>query len=662
MGEALTHSIADGYWSIFVYFQFRTWVFRGFRTFLRLGKTFILFCIPLHTLFAQNAQLDSLERLFATEKAPEQRLELVSQMVNMAFMTNLEEALTYAKRGVALAEKTANKDWQPRFYDLEGRMHANLLQLDSATVCFDQAMAGYLAVGNKRGQATTCFKISWVFKKKGDIESAMKYDLAALKLMEELDDKLGIANAYERLSEDLNRQEKPKEALEYAQMAIKISEENALYGELVYALCRAGDAAISSGENEQALAYYERTLALAKSQKFGVTVLCDFVNSRGNALKRLGRYKEALADYEECLKMAEKINYPNAISTAIANLGETNLLLGNHSKALYYQLQTIRLQESNGDFTNLVENYQHVSKTYEALGDYPSALIFERKSRNLRDSLMTLESDAAMSELRTQYETEKKEATIALQQQQISSQRVVQWLSIGVVILLAGFLFFLYRSYRARLQTNQLLEAQNAEKELLLKEIHHRVKNNLEMVSSLLALQSAQIEDKGIKDAMLEGQNRVQSIGIVHQKLYQGKNLGAIEMKDYFFNLSESILNSFGAEDRVEIECMMDTLDMDIDSAVPLGLIVNELLTNTLKYAFPDGRKGSVRIQLEEKKEGILHMVISDNGVGKSSVIQGTGFGGQLVALLTRQLQGSMWEEVKNGTTIFFDFNLKSAV
>ncbi|CAN5718469.1 hypothetical protein BH10BAC2_BH10BAC2_17580 [soil metagenome] len=200
------------------------------------------------------------------------------------------------------------------------------------------------------------------------------------------------------------------------------------------------------------------------------------------------------------------------------------------------------------------------------------------------------------------------------------------------------------------------LLARNAENELLLKEIHHRVKNNLEVVSSLLALQSNQIEDENTREAMLEGQNRVQSIGIVHQKLYQGTNLGAIEMKDYFINLSESILDSFGAEKRVTIECAMDQLDVDIDTAVPLGLIVNELLTNTLKYAFPEGQPGKVQIKLQKQTDGALHLEVSDNGVGKSGIIHGTGFGGQLVSLLTQQLSGSMREEVKDGTHIYFEF------
>jgi two-component sensor histidine kinase len=209
----------------------------------------------------------------------------------------------------------------------------------------------------------------------------------------------------------------------------------------------------------------------------------------------------------------------------------------------------------------------------------------------------------------------------------------------------------------SELNTTQVsLVSRNAENELLLKEIHHRVKNNLEVVSSLLALQSNQIDDANTREAMQEGQNRVQSIGIVHQKLYQGENLGAIEMKDYFINLSDSILDSFGAQQRVQVECAMEALSVDVDTAVPLGLIVNELLTNTIKYAFPGGRSGKVQIMLAQTANGNLQMQVSDNGVGKSGTIKGTGFGGQLISLLTQQLQGTMKEENDNGTHIYFEF------
>ena len=625
-----------------------------------LRLAWVLLFLP-KLLFAQNTVLDSLEQRFATEKSDMQRLELLSQMTAAAFGVDFKHALVYAKRGVALAEKTGDKDWQPKFYEMQGRMHANLSHLDSAMLFFDKAMAGYTAVGNKKGEATTYFKIAWVHKRRGEIAKAMEADLQALRRMEALGDQEKVADALGRVSDDLSLQGRHAEALEYARRAVDICEKNNFQQELPYALRYAGDASIAMGENTQALDYYNKALELTRATDPSLTNIADIINCRGNALKRLGRYDEALEDYKVCLSNSEKANYPGGILTAIANLGEINLLMGNYAAALPYQLKTIQLQESSGDLGNLTENYGHASTIYERLGDYKLALLYQKKARQMRDSTASLQSDAEISELRTQYETEKKEATIAAQSDQIAQHRLVQWLGFGLVALLLGFLFFGYRSYRARTKSNQLLAVKNAENELLLKEIHHRVKNNLEVVSSLLALQSAQIDDQGIKDAMQEGQNRVQSIGIVHQKLYQGKNLGAIEMKDYFLNLSESILDSFGAEDRVSIECAMDQLDVDIDTAVPLGLIVNELLTNTLKYAFPDGQHGKVQIKLNKTLEGNLHLEVSDDGVGKRGLTQGTGFGTQLVSLLTRQLSGSMREEVNNGTTIYFDFNLKKA-
>lgn len=630
----------------------------------------LIFCLFLFAsiaaIFSQNSPFDSLEQRLAVVKADTQRLEILSQMTDLAFGVDFTKALGYAKRGVALAEHSNDKDWQPKFHEMEGRMHANLGQLDSASLFFEKAMKGYEAVGNQKGKATTLFKIAWVHDRKGQYEPAMKANLDALRIMEGLGDQKGIASALGRVSDVLYRQDKAKEALDYAKQGIAICQKNGFKQEETSVLQSAAYACMALGDFEQALTYCNQSLDLARSLDMGQSILADNYNSRGNVLKRLGRYKEALADYRACLDLSEKTSYAGGIRAAIANLGEVHLLMGDYAAALPYQLKTVENQEKGGDLPNLVENYVHTSNIYERLGDYKSALLYQRKALKMRDSTASIQSDAAISELRTKYETEKKEATIAAQTAKLSQQRTVQWLSIGIAALLGLFAFSFYRNAAARKTANALLTAKNAENELLLKEIHHRVKNNLEVVSSLLALQSAQVDDPNVKDAMQEGQNRVQSIGIVHQKLYQGENLAAVEMKDYFLNLSDSILDSFGADDRVTIECAMNQLELDIDTAVPLGLIVNEVLTNSLKYAFPDGRKGRIEIKLEKKDENALHLQIADDGVGKSGTTKGTGFGGQLVSLLTKQLGGELREEVKGtkggtGTVVQLDFKLKKA-
>jgi two-component system, sensor histidine kinase PdtaS len=144
---------------------------------------------------------------------------------------------------------------------------------------------------------------------------------------------------------------------------------------------------------------------------------------------------------------------------------------------------------------------------------------------------------------------------------------------------------------------------------------------------------------------------------MIHQNLYVGENIASIEMKKYFQNLSSYILESFGAAPRVKVRCEMEALELDIDRAIPIGLIVNELLTNALKYAFPENRNGLIKIRLEEKNDQ-LQLKIEDNGVGytENPKIMGTGFGTQLVNLLCRQLDGKMKLISDRGTSVFFQF------
>jgi len=611
--------------------------------------------------FSQETQIETLQKKLYSEKDTSKQLEILNDIVAIIFNQDIAEALKYAKQGVQLSEKAGNVNWQPKFYEMQGRMHANLLQLDSATLYFNKAIKGYDAIKNERGKATTLFKLAWVDKKNGDLELALQKDLSGLKIMEILNDKPGICDALTRVSEDLTRQDRLTEALEYAEKAITIAEKNNLITEKFFVNFNAANVAMAKKNYAQSLNYFKNALTVCEQQNMGLATESDVRNGIGNTFKRLGNYPEALKNYEKAFANAKAANYQNAINTVTANLGEVNLLLGNYNTALNYQLETVRLQETNKDVSNLVENYNHVSTIYNKLGDYKTALNFKQKAYSLRDSIASVESDEKMSELLTQYETKKKEETIANQETKISHQRNIQILSFGLVALLIGLLIFSFISYRNRSRTNKLLATKNAEIELLLKEVHHRVKNNLEVVSSLLALQSAQIDDPNTKEAMLEGQNRVNSIGIVHQKLYQGTNLGAIEMKDYVLNLSENILDSFGAENRVNLNLAMKTLDLDIDTAVPLGLIINELLTNTIKYAFPKNDTGTITIKLEKQKKNMLHLEVADDGVGKSQIIQGTGFGSQLISLLTRQLNGTMKEENQNGTTFIFDFQLKQS-
>ncbi|WP_020567523.1 7TM diverse intracellular signaling domain-containing protein [Neolewinella persica] len=197
---------------------------------------------------------------------------------------------------------------------------------------------------------------------------------------------------------------------------------------------------------------------------------------------------------------------------------------------------------------------------------------------------------------------------------------------------------------------NALLAERSRENEVLLKEIHHRVKNNLEVVSSLLELQSVTLTDGDARDAMLAGRSRVTTMGLLHQKLYQGDHLGTVGMREYFSDLTRNLGHTFGVKGRVTFTINVPKdLRLDIDTAVPLGLIANELITNSIKYAFEGAAAGAVEVEMSRVGERYL-LAVSDDGSGKAgSPVEGTGFGTRLVGMLVQQLEGEVREVSGNG-------------
>jgi two-component sensor histidine kinase len=388
---------------------------------------------------------------------------------------------------------------------------------------------------------------------------------------------------------------------------------------------------------------------------------------------KLKKYDEAISYGKQALDASQKTNevfFQNEVENELATIYFND---NKPDSATKYASLALQGATQLKNYLVIENSSWLLSQAYEK-NDPAKAYGFLKISAAAKDTVTNIEKTKQVKQL----EIKEKQRVDDLHLAEKDAKDQLRFnTAVGLFVSVLVIAFILYRTNRNKQKANLALQdkndkiertvselntaqsallARNAENELLLKEIHHRVKNNLEVVSSLLALQSNQIDDANTKEAMLEGQNRVQSIGIVHQKLYQGKNLGAIEMKDYFINLSESILDSFGAHKRVQVECAMNALNVDIDTAVPLGLIVNELLTNTIKYAFPDGQSGKVQIKLEQTSNGVLQMQISDNGIGKGSTIHGTGFGAQLISLLTQQLGGIMKEENDNGTHVFFEF------
>lgn len=544
-------------------------------------------------------------------------------------------------------------------------------KMDSAVYYLQLTISFYEDTQQKDSLAKTYLQLSDYLSSKADYAEAMNEVFKALEIYQETDNQRGIALCYTGLCDLLYSQYKFEEGNEYCDMAIAIQTQLNVPEDLAITYRRkSANLLFIDGETEHALRVINQAIDIY--DEMGETGLryMACINWRGNILKYLDRFDEALDDYHSNLKKSEEMGLTRYSLVSLANIGHVYTMREQYEKAIPYTLQAIEIMESTGNTKNLWENYMHVANSYEKLGQFEQALKYNKLHAEAYADFLRSSTERLESELLVKYETEKKQDTISRQEARIAQQRIVQILYISIagilVISLLGMFISMHsiRKKRKALQAlNQQLDAKNRQNELLMKEIHHRVKNNLEMVKSLIALQCAQMEDSTSKDAMLESQNRVQSMGIIHQKLYQGENLGSIEMKDYFVNLSEGILDAFDAEEKVKIECAMESLELDIDTAVPIGLIVNELLTNSLKYAFPEKSKGMVQISLSQPDPGILTLTVSDNGVGKIKGQKplGTGFGSQLVDLLTRQLNGEMTEISETGTSTKFRFRITKA-
>jgi two-component system, sensor histidine kinase PdtaS len=216
------------------------------------------------------------------------------------------------------------------------------------------------------------------------------------------------------------------------------------------------------------------------------------------------------------------------------------------------------------------------------------------------------------------------------------------------------------RDITDRKRADEKVRASLREKEVLLKEIHHRVKNNLQVTSSMLRLQSTAIRDEGAREMFMESQNRIRSMALVHEKLYRSSDLSRVDLADYTNDLAKLLFRSFGVDrGRITLAVEAEQLHLSIETAVPCGLILNELLSNCLKHAFPDRRRGMIRVGIATTGEGYLTLWVKDDGVGMPPHLDVTGaetLGLLLVKTLVDQLQAELEVRRDAGTEVRIRF------
>jgi two-component sensor histidine kinase len=260
--------------------------------------------------------------------------------------------------------------------------------------------------------------------------------------------------------------------------------------------------------------------------------------------------------------------------------------------------------------------YNALSKYFYAFKDYKTAVDYHKKYHDIFVEIKEKQRDQTVYDLETNYQTEKKE-------RELESKKANEKLFVIILVFLAIVLtlvtFFYYKNQKKKQLLSQqkiLLESTVEDKNILLKEIHHRVKNNLQVISSLLSLQQRQITDKKASQAMQEGRDRVKAMALIHQNLYQDTDLIGVETNDYINKLAKSLVKNYQTEAKaIKLNIDVEPIKLDIDTIIPLGLVINELISNALKYAFTTKTSGTISIHLKSNNS-TLNLSVTDNGMG----------------------------------------------
>ena len=339
-----------------------------------------------------------------------------------------------------------------------------------------------------------------------------------------------------------------------------------------------------------------------------------------------------------------------------------NLTRKDHARASV-NLDSIRLiRERAGNIFLDSEYFLLRSYLAEDQQNYRESLHSYKRYQALQDSLFQFRTSGLIYDLESKYQNQEKVKEIELltTKNELIGVKLdhERWLKQGFLVFALVsllFLIFLGITYVKVRAKNELIRKTAAQKDILLKEIHHRVKNNLQLISSLLNLQARYITDEKAKQVSLEGKTRVRAMSLIHQFLYQNDELMHLSLDDYFRKLVRELLEIYRVDGKeIRVEYHIEPMDLDVDRVIPLGLIFNELMTNIFKYAFPENRHGEVRILLH-RENGILVMEVSDNGIGfdVSRVREkNDSFGFTLIEALLGKWKGKLEIHNENGTRI----------
>ncbi len=442
-----------------------------------------------------------------------------------------------------------------------------------------------------------------------------------------------------------------KEAIHLFEQTDNQNELAAIYANWAIVLNRKKDP-------DSAIVLYERASAIMEEMG-DLRRLSSVQNNLGSLYLERGKITQAIKSFNRSIDTKVRTGDKNGLLVSLKNLAEAYKEQGNYNKALYNLQRAFEDVKKLDDSELLSEFHLEFSSIYERMGLHEKALSQYRIYTTIRDSIRSVANARTVTEIEAKYESNRKDNEIKLlaktNEVRLSQRNIILSVAIGL-FLLGGTIFYYYKQGKGKnkqlRKKNQIIEDALAEREVLLREIHHRVKNNLQIVSSLLNIQSKLLKDPSAKSAVQTGRDRIQSMALTHKLLYQNQNLSNLSLREYISQLSDSLIDTYSVYDDVILEKDIDEVLIDLDSAVNLGLLINELISNAMKHAFDDFDSAIISISLKQE-DNYVKLIVSDNGKGlEEANSKKDSYGMRLIKSLSDALKGTLSIDSSNGTEV----------
>jgi two-component sensor histidine kinase len=537
---------------------------------------------------------------------------------------------------------------------------------DSAVVLGQKIENASKNINYLKGLADAKSRIGVTYDIQGMQEKALPYFLDAIKLHEKLKDSVGLAFDYNNLGLMYYAQYDYEPARKYIEKSLQIDSALGNKSEMAGSLVNLGIIYTYLDQFDKSLSLYGKSLDLYTQLKDSAGIMAAYTN--------MAKVYYAKKEYEKSLKynlinesyLQRNNSHPERFSAVYNSLANIYLKLENHSKAMEYALRDLHLCRENKLTYRRQFAYETLSDVYTDQGNFSEANRYLKYYVALRDSILNEDKNSQIAEMQIQYETEKKDnelLKVKLEKEtesaKVRTQKIILLVSMIIFIIV---LIFILIAYRSKQRINLLLDEKNRlneevinQKQLMIGEIHHRVKNNLQLINSMIGLESRTLNDNETKQVIDNIQKRVNAISLLHQFLYDKEALEQVDMISYIRQLGEGLKKSFGShEKQINILYEIDPIKIGTDGSVSIGLIINELITNSFKHAFPENG-GTIIVRLF-KTGNYLILEVEDNGKGKDEdAAENKSFGTMMITSLCRQLDASWEIEFSNGMKNIFE-------